>query len=66
LACFSSEYPTLTAGEIAEMIDLPCATVEDLVEILVMLDCLAQDESGVYRLAGHLPKSWILATAGSL
>jgi hypothetical protein len=28
LAYFSFEHPTLTAEEIAKMVDLPCATIE--------------------------------------
>jgi DNA-binding IclR family transcriptional regulator len=52
---FSSERPTITADEFAQLLNLSSATVEDLADCLVRAGCLARDGSGAYALADYNP-----------
>jgi DNA-binding IclR family transcriptional regulator len=61
LACFSPEQRSLTAAEIAEMIDLPSTTVQERLDALVRCGYLQPGTSGACRLAERLPKDLLLA-----
>jgi hypothetical protein len=61
LACFSPERRSLTAGEIAETINLASATVQERLDTLVRCGYLDPGRSGAYRLAERLPKDLLLS-----
>ena len=61
LACFSSDRHVLTTGEIARMIPLAEASVDEHADTLVRCGYLEPAASSAYRLSEQLPKGVLLA-----